>query len=75
MKHAKGKALNRGCFVRESDRKSDLSRLSIRVFGPLLPFVTCSRAQDNITLQKEEPHGFEDLCWWVALFGDRSSVE
>ncbi len=34
-----------------------------------------SRVQDNITLQKEESHGFEDLCRWLAVFGDRLAVE
>jgi len=34
-----------------------------------------SRVQDNITLQKEESHGFEDLCGWLAVFGDRLAAE
>ncbi len=34
-----------------------------------------SRVQDNITLQKEESHGIEDLCRWLAVFGDRLAVE
>ncbi len=34
-----------------------------------------SRVQDTITLQKEESHGFEDLCGWLTVFGDRLAVE
>ena len=34
-----------------------------------------SRVQDNITLQKEESHGFKDLCGWLAVFGDRLAAE
>jgi len=34
-----------------------------------------SRVQDNITLQKEESHGIEDLCRWLAVFGDRLAAE
>ncbi len=34
-----------------------------------------SRVQDNITLQKEEAHGFKDLCGWLAVFGDRLAAE
>ena len=34
-----------------------------------------SRVQDNITLQKEESHGFEDLCGWLTVFGDRLAAE
>ncbi len=34
-----------------------------------------SRVQDNITIAKEESHGFEDLCRWLAVFGDRLAVE
>ncbi len=34
-----------------------------------------SRVQGNITLQKEESHGFEDLCGWLAVFGDRLAAE
>ncbi len=34
-----------------------------------------SRVQDKITLQKEESHGFEDLCGWLAVFGDRLAAE
>jgi len=34
-----------------------------------------SRVQDNITLQQEESHGFEDLCRGLAVFGDRLAVE
>ncbi len=34
-----------------------------------------SRVQDNITITKEESHGVEDLCRWLAVFGDRLAVE
>ncbi len=34
-----------------------------------------SRVQDNITITKEESHGFEDLYRWLAVFGDRLAVE
>jgi len=34
-----------------------------------------SRVQDNITLQQEESHGFEDFCRWLAVFGDRLAAE
>ena len=34
------------------------------------------RAQDNVIILKGgTPDGFKDLCWWVALFGDRAGVE
>ncbi len=34
-----------------------------------------SRVQDNITLHKEESPGIEDLCGWLAVFGDRLAAE
>ncbi len=34
-----------------------------------------SRVQDNLTITKEESHGVEDLCRWLAVFGDRLAVE
>ncbi len=34
-----------------------------------------SRVQDTITIAKEESHGFEDLCRWLAVFGDRLAAE
>ncbi len=34
-----------------------------------------SRVQDKITLQKEESYGIEDLCGWLAVFGDRLAAE
>jgi len=34
-----------------------------------------SRVQDNITLQQEESHGFEDLCRGLAVFRDRLAAE
>ncbi len=33
-----------------------------------------SRVQDNITIHKEEPQGFEIVCRWVAVFGDGTAV-
>ncbi len=34
-----------------------------------------SRVQDTITITKEASHGGEDLCRWLAVFGDRLAVE
>jgi hypothetical protein len=31
-------------------------------------FLTSSRVQDNTNFSKEEPNGFEDLCWGFAVF-------
>ena len=43
------------------------------VFGPSFPFLSFVR--DNVITQEEDPHGFQNLCWRVALFGDRAAVE
>ncbi len=50
-----------GCEVRPSSTQYQTTLLS--------------RVQDNITLQKEESHGFKDLCGWLAVFGDRLAAE
>jgi len=34
-----------------------------------------SRVQDTITITKEASHGVEDLCRWLAVFGDRLAAE
>jgi hypothetical protein len=41
--------------------------LLFRAFGPFLPSLLASKA---ISISKEDPHGFEDLCRWVAVFGN-----
>src|SRR6059036_3269311 len=44
VKSESRRARNRCCFVRESDRKPDLSRCPVRVFGPFLPHLSsCPR--------------------------------
>src|SRR5688572_5415539 len=44
VKSESSRARNRCCFVRESDRKPDLSRCPVRVFGPFLPHLSsCPR--------------------------------
>ncbi len=50
-----------GCEVRPSCTQSQPTLLS--------------RVQDTITITKEASHGGEDLCRWLAVFGDRLAVE
>ncbi len=47
----------------------------VRPSGTQYQTTLLSRVQDNITIAKEESHGFEDLCRWLAVFGDRLAVE
>jgi hypothetical protein len=54
------KAFNRCCFVREFDRKPDLSRLSVRAFGPFLPVVFFSSPRQYHSLKGGTP--------WVRRF-------
>ncbi len=49
------------------------ARAGPRVLSIKPPYL--SRVQDNITITKEESHGVEDLCRWLAVFGDQLAVE
>src|SRR5688572_25751438 len=63
---------HRCCLVRESYRKSDLSR---RLPASSARSFPVSHVQDNVTFKGGTPHGFETLRRWVALFGNRAAVE
>src|SRR5580765_7687440 len=48
-------AHHRYCCYRESDRKLDPSRYTVRVFGPFLPLVCSFSSLKQYQFQKEEP--------------------
>ena len=52
---ANGTAHHRYCCYRESDRKLDPSRYTVRVFGPFLPLLYLFSSLNQYQFQKEEP--------------------
>ena len=66
------KTHHRCCFIRESDRKHTKAALMdsrLRAVPSYRYFVLASKTI-SFSHHKEDPHGFEAVCRWVAVFGD-----
>lgn len=68
------KAPTRCCFPRESDRKSDLSRLTVCVFGTFFPFLLLESKTISCSTRRHL-YGCKNLCGRLAVFHKRVRIK